>query len=110
MINSLTLSKIESKKPPRDVAFLVNLAIAPSIPSKIPVKKIKIEKTRRFENKMRKKVPAIEHKIIINVARFGVIPILFKVLAKNVIRGRNNFLKRNREGILVITLLTPANI
>jgi hypothetical protein len=110
MLNSLILSITESKNPPLGEDLSVNLAIAPSIPSKIPIKKINIENNRRFEKKINRTDPRIEEKTINKVAIFGVVPILINPFAKKLINGLNNLRRRNREGIFIITLLNLADI
>jgi hypothetical protein len=90
---------IESKKPPKDVSLSDSLAIAPSIPSKRPVKKTNNEKRRKLEkiNKLNKL--KIENVNIIIVAILGETPIFISNFARNVIIGRKIYLKRNLEAI-----------
>jgi hypothetical protein len=82
----------ESKNPPNDVDLLVNRAIAPSHPSKIPVINTKIENNRRF-----RKIPIemelnIEKQSIITVARFGETPSLIKPFAISFTKGLKIYL------------------
>ena len=74
IMNSEHLSITESKNPPKDVDLSVIRAIAPSIPSKIPVRNTKIPKKIRFLNKINEIQLNIAKKSIIVVARFGVTP------------------------------------
>ena len=99
MTNSDIRSIIESKKPPNEVILSVNRAIAPSTPSKIPVKNTKIENKIRFKNTDKeKKLKKAKNSMII-VAILGVTPNLLKPLAINLTKGANKYLKRNFDGI-----------
>ena len=102
MTNSLILSITESKNPPNIVAFLVILAIAPSTPSKKPVKKIKIENRSKLEKKTSAIKLKTEKQSIINVARFGVTPILLKILATDLTSGLKILRSLNFEAITFI--------
>ena len=74
MTNSEHLSIVESKNPPKDVDVLVIRAIAPSIPSRIPVRNTKIAKRNRLLNKINHIQLKIAKNSIIVVAMFDVTP------------------------------------
>ncbi len=101
MINSETLSIVESKNAPDLVELSFKRAIAPSTPSKIPVEKTKIENSNRFlkipsEIKLR-----IAKKSMIKVAILGVIPILLSTEAIAFTRGLKIYRTRNFDAMRI---------
>jgi len=98
MINSETLSMVESKNAPVLVDLSFKRAMAPSIPSKIPVVNTKIENNNRFLKKPNEIKLRIAKISMINVAMLGVIPILFNPLAIALTRDRKICRTRNFEG------------
>ena len=100
MKNSEILSIKESKKPPNFVDLFNKRAIAPSQPSKIPVIKTRIEKSKRFRRNTNEKQPRIEKKSIKTVAKFGVTPILINPLAIRLTKGLKIYRILNLEGII----------
>ena len=88
MINSETLSIVESKNAPLLVDLSFKRAMAPSTPSKIPVVNTKIENNNRFLKKPNEIKLRIAKKSMINVAMLGVIPILLNPFAIAFTSGR----------------------
>ena len=100
-INSETLSIVESKNAPFFVAFSVKRAMAPSTPSKIPVVNTKIENNNKFLKKPNEIKLRIEKRSMINVAIFGVIPILLNPKAIALTRGLKMYRTRNFEAMRI---------
>ena len=100
--NSLILSITESKNPPNNVALSFILAIAPSTPSRKPVMKTKIENRNKLEKQKSATKLKIEKQNIIKVARFGVTPILLKILATDLTSGLKILRSLNFEAISFI--------
>ena len=100
--HSDNLSITESKKPPNFVDLSVNLAIAPSTPSIIPVINIKIAKITRFKGREKKSkniTLLMANANIIIVAKFGETPILLNPLAISFTTGLNMYRNRNFDGM-----------
>ena len=101
MINSETLSMVESKNAPVLVDLSFKRAMAPSIPSKIPVVNTKIENNNRFSKKPKETKLRIAKKSMIKVAIFGVIPILLNPIAIAFTRGLKILRTRNELGMRI---------
>jgi len=90
----------ESKNPPNKDSLFLNLAIAPSIPSNIPVIKMKIAHNRKLLKTVRVILLRKAKNSISDVAKLGDTPILLKNLAKKITRGLNTFLNLSFELII----------
>ena len=101
MINSETLSIVESKNAPIFVDFPFKRAIAPSTPSKIPVVNTKIENNNRFSKKPNEIKLRIAKPSMIIVAMLGETPILLNPDAIALTRGLKICRTRNFEAIRI---------